>query len=256
LEETIRHYVAHRQDNWSTLLPALEFAYNSSKHRATGVSPFYICTGRNPVKFEELLLPLDTKSPAVGEHVGDMRARAKAAVASIELYNQVMARDANNSRREAEFAVGDQVLLSTKFFKPPADAERGRKLAPKFAGPYNVVAKVPPVAYKLQLPGSTNAHPVFHSSLLKSYKADVIGTRVPAVPDPVQVDGQVEFIVDRIIQDRRVRGKREFIVHWKGYSPHDATWEPLYNVDGSQALVDFEESPCGEECCESCLEFP
>jgi Chromo (CHRromatin Organisation MOdifier) domain len=94
----------------------------------------------------------------------------------------------------------------------------------------------------------------FNSSLLKSYQADVTGTRVPAVPDPVQVEGQVEFVVENIMQDRRVRGKREFLVHWKGYSQHDSTWEPLCNVEGLQALIDFEE--CGEECCESCLRFP
>jgi hypothetical protein len=79
----IRHYVAHRQDDWSTLLPALEFAYNSSKHRAIGVSPFYVYTGRNPVKFEELLLHDVSKSPAVGEHVGNMKKRAEAAATSI-----------------------------------------------------------------------------------------------------------------------------------------------------------------------------
>jgi hypothetical protein len=39
------------------------------------------------------------------------------------------------------------------------------------------------------------------------------------VPEPVQVEGQVEFVVDSIIQDRRVRGKLEFLVHCKGYSP-------------------------------------
>jgi hypothetical protein len=142
------------------------------------VSPFYVCTGRNPVKFEELLLPDESKSPAVGEHVENMKRRAEAAATSTELYNQVMARDANKSRREVEFAVGDQVLLSTKSFKPPADIARGRKFAPKFAGPYNIVAKVSPVAYKLQLPAGTNAHPVFHSSLLRSYKADLTGERV------------------------------------------------------------------------------
>jgi Chromo (CHRromatin Organisation MOdifier) domain len=209
------------------------------------VSPFYVCTGRNPVKFEELLLHDVSKSPAVGAHVGSMKKRAEAAAASICLYNEIMARDANKSRRDAEFKVGDQALLSTKFFKPPADVARGRKFAPKFAGPYNVVAKVSHFAYKLQLPAGTNAHPVFHSSLLRSYKADVTGKRVTIVPDPVQVEGQVEFVVESIIQDRRIRGKREFLVHWKGYSPHDATWEPLYNVDGSQALIDFEESRVG-----------
>jgi transposase InsO family protein len=31
MEEMVRHYVSHRQDDWDQLLPALEFAYNTSK---------------------------------------------------------------------------------------------------------------------------------------------------------------------------------------------------------------------------------
>jgi hypothetical protein len=31
----VRQYVAHHQRCWVTLLPALEFAYNSSNHSAT-----------------------------------------------------------------------------------------------------------------------------------------------------------------------------------------------------------------------------
>jgi Integrase zinc binding domain/Chromo (CHRromatin Organisation MOdifier) domain len=137
------------------------------------------------------------------------------------------------------------LVVVDKLSKPPADIARGRKFAPKFAGPYNIVLKFSPVTYKLQLPAGTNAHPVFHSSLLRSYKADVTVERVSEVPELVHVEGQVEFAVERIIKDRRVRGKREFLVHWKGYSPHDATWEPLYNVDGSQALIEVEESRMG-----------
>jgi Chromo (CHRromatin Organisation MOdifier) domain len=80
---------------------------------------------------------------------------------------------------------------------------------------------------------------------------------VSAVPEPVQVEGQVEFVMESIIQDRHVRDKHEFLVHWKGYSLHDATWEPLYNIDGSQALIDFEESHVGrKECFEPYIEFP
>jgi predicted aspartyl protease/transposase InsO family protein len=245
LEEMVRHYVAHHQRDWAALLPALEFAYNSSKHRATGVSPFYVCTGRNPVKFEEVLLPTEPKTPAVGEHVGDLLTRAKAAATSICLYNEVMAREANSSRRHVEFDIGDKVLLSTKFFKPPSSTPGGRKFAPKFAGPYEVIAKVSPVAYKLQLPEGTNAHPVFHSSLLRVYHPDSTGERTHPVPEPVRVDGQVEFAVEKIIQERRRYGKLEYLVHWKGYPAHDATWEPIENVDGSEALLDFRESRSG-----------
>jgi hypothetical protein len=70
-----------------------------------------------------------------------------------------MEAQANNSRCDENYQVGDQVLLSTRFFKNPADLVHGRILAPKYAGPYEVIEKVSPVAYKL--PG-TNVHPVFH----------------------------------------------------------------------------------------------
>jgi hypothetical protein len=73
MEEMIRHYVSHRQDDWHHLLPALKFAYNSSKHRATGASPFYTCTGRHPLKFDEILLrPLSSKSFAMVHEVLSM----------------------------------------------------------------------------------------------------------------------------------------------------------------------------------------
>jgi hypothetical protein len=219
----VRHYVAHHQRDWAALLPALKFAYNSSKHRATGVSPFYVCRGRNPVEFEEVLYPTEPKTPAVGEHVGDLLTRAKAAATSISLYNEVMVREANSSRRHVEFDIGDKVFLSTKFFKPPSSSPGGRKFAPKFAGPYEVFAKVSLVAYKHQLPEGTNAHPVFHSSLLRVYHPDSTGERTYPVPEPVRVDGQVEFAVEKIFQEWRRFSKLEYIVHWKGYPAHDTT---------------------------------
>jgi hypothetical protein len=63
-----------------------------------------------------------------------------------------MAAYANKRRRPEEHPVGDLVMLSTKFFKPPSDSSRARKLAPKFAGPYKVTERVSPVAYRLELP--------------------------------------------------------------------------------------------------------
>jgi hypothetical protein len=243
MEEMVRHYVSHRQDDWHQLLPALEFAYNTSKHRATGTSPFFTCTGRHPLKFDEILLgPPSSKSPSVVHEVLSMKARSRAANDSIKLYNDVMAAYANKRRRPEEHQVDDLVLLSTKFFKPPSDSSRARKLAPKFAGPYKVVKRVSPVAYKLELPPGTNAHPVFHSSLLKAYKLDSTGERAVQVPEAVTVDGQVEYVVDAVLDDRVRRGKREYLVHWAGYHANDSTWEPIANVQGSEALVTYQES--------------
>jgi Integrase zinc binding domain len=209
MEEMIRHYVSHRQDDWHHLLPALEFAYNSSKHRATGTSPFYTSAGRHPLKFDEMLLgPPSSKSLSVVHEVLSMKARSRSANASIQLYKNIMASYANKRRRPEEHQVGDLVMLTTKFFKPPSDSSRARKLAPKFAGPYKVIKRVSPVAYKLELPQGTNAQPVFHSSLLKVYKIDSTIERVNQVPEPISVDGQVEYIVDSVLDERVRRGKK------------------------------------------------
>jgi hypothetical protein len=46
------------------------------------------------------------------------------------------------------------------------------KLAPRFCGPFEILDRVRPVAYKLALPPTMKAHNVFHVSLLKRYIHD------------------------------------------------------------------------------------
>jgi hypothetical protein len=47
------------------------------------------------------------------------------------------------------------------------------KLAPRFCGPFEILDKVGPVAYKLALPPTVKEQNVFHVSLLKKYIHDV-----------------------------------------------------------------------------------
>ena len=48
LEQYLCHYVSYQQDNWSTLLPLTEFAYNNTPSKTTGVSPFFVNKGYHP----------------------------------------------------------------------------------------------------------------------------------------------------------------------------------------------------------------
>jgi len=41
LEQYLRVYCNYQQDNWSELLPLVEFAYNNAPSVTTGVSPFF-----------------------------------------------------------------------------------------------------------------------------------------------------------------------------------------------------------------------
>jgi hypothetical protein len=121
----------------------------------------------------------------------------------------------NRSRRDFQFGVGDAVLLSTKYFIPEAFRERRRKLAAKFAGPYEITEVRSPVAYRLHLPVWTKAHDVFHASMLKLYHGDANTERANLPPLPVVMQyGEEEFEVEYIISHRRQRGKSQYLVKW------------------------------------------
>ena len=48
LEQYLRMYVNHRQNNWAEWLATAEFAFNNKVHTATKISPFQVNYGRKP----------------------------------------------------------------------------------------------------------------------------------------------------------------------------------------------------------------
>ena len=51
LEQYLRVYCNYQQDNWSKLLPLVEFAYNNAPNApnaATGITPFFANKGYHP----------------------------------------------------------------------------------------------------------------------------------------------------------------------------------------------------------------
>ena len=80
-------------------------------------------------------------------------------------------------------------------------------------------------------------HPVFHVSLLESYHEDSDPTQKQSPPPPVLVQDQVEYKVEDILDSRIFQNKLQYLVHWKGYTPQDATWEPKASLENSRDLI-------------------
>ena len=100
--------------------------------------------------------------------------------------------------------------------------------------------KIGPVAFRLKLPPSLKIHDVFHASLLEHSFENPFPSRNLPRPEPDIVDGEEEFEVETILDSRIYRKRLQYLVHWKGYSTTEATWEPATHVQNApQAIEDF-----------------
>lgn len=76
----------------------------------------------------------------------------------------------NNGRLITEYSAGDKVLInphSLQLLK--TEKGRGKKLLMKYDGPFEILAKVSPVAYRLRMPVSYGVHPVINIAHLERY---------------------------------------------------------------------------------------
>ena len=131
-------------------------------------------------------------------------------------------------RTEREFQIGDWVYLRLQPYKQQSVAYRAsHKLSPRFFGPFKIIQRVGPVAYRLDLPASSCIHPVFHVSCLKA-KLGHNSVPLPSLPSVtsqgVLAPKPVAILQTRTLQLRR-RTITQLLVQWQGCSSDDATWE-------------------------------
>jgi hypothetical protein len=247
LEDMLRHYIDPTQTNWDFLLPMVQFSINNSYHESINSVPFELVYGKRPYLPLDLVVPRGEESAAAVtcDSATSLADRIQTAVARAKLCLQAAQQRADTLRRELQFAVGDEVLLSTKNIKVKTAGTH--KLLPKWIGPFKVLRVVNEVAYKLTLPPSLKIHPVFHVSLLKPYQQS---GRVQPPPVPELIEGELEFEVESVlahrdIQVRRKRNRartpvlqRQYLIKWKGYDESNNTWEPERNCGNCKDKID------------------
>ena len=106
---------------------------------------------------------------------------------------------------------------------------KSAKLTPRYAGPFEIIERIGPVAYKLELPPNlTEIHDVFHVSQLRKYHPDPSHV-IDHVDLPLQTDlsyvEQPVHILDYQIRELRNRRIPQVKVLWRNQKIEEATWE-------------------------------
>ncbi|GKC15369.1 hypothetical protein Tco_1012151 [Tanacetum coccineum] len=136
---------------------------------------------------------------------------------------------ADKRRKPLKFSVGDYVWLKVSPWKGVVRFRKKGKLAPIFVGPFEIIEKVGPVAYRLDLPEELNGvHDTFHVSNLKKCLADPT-LQVPL--DEIRVDAKLNFVEEpvEILKREFKKLKRSRIaivkVRWNSKRGPEFTWE-------------------------------
>jgi Chromo (CHRromatin Organisation MOdifier) domain len=145
---------------------------------------------------------------------------------------------------EPSYQPGDKFMLFTENRRceyMQRHSGRSAKFMPQFDGPF-VVTKTNPSksAYTLDLPNEPDRFATFHASELRKFVPnddDKFPARKLSHPGLVMTpDGEEEWLIDRIL-DERVQGRgRRFLVRWHGWGPEEDRWLPGSKLADTEAL--------------------
>ncbi|KKA22102.1 Retrovirus polyprotein, partial [Rasamsonia emersonii CBS 393.64] len=227
MAQRLRPFVSYYQDNWSELLPMMDFAAAVLPHESTGLSPFAVDRGYEPrVSFDWTAaspprkLKLERKEAQ--NWLRHMENIWKLARTKMEAAQHRQKTQADRHRREVDFGIGDWVMVTTRDWKTERPS---RKLADQAAGPYQIIEKVGN-SFKLNLPDSIRVHPVFApEKLRRATSTEPLQGQIPDAQPPIEVNGQDEWEVEQILASKLRYGKLYYRVKWIGYDD-DPKWYP------------------------------
>jgi len=223
INQRLRPFVNHYQDNWPRAIPALDAVQASLPHDSTGLEPHEVLFGfPMPMPFDWESRTTDFADSTARERIN--REDAQEAARRIQGYvdyarekifkaQERQAAQANRHRRKPDFDVGDHVVIlkQSEMTGRPSD-----KLSfPVTQQHYRILEKTEHGAFRLEVPDSWRGTATFTPDRLRRYPNNPLPRQAAENPpgEQVQAGQEEEWEVERILASRTHRGKLQYQVH-------------------------------------------
>jgi Chromo (CHRromatin Organisation MOdifier) domain len=234
IEQYLRIFINHHQNDWVEWLPIAEFAYNNQVHSSTHQTPFQLnsrqdpCLGTEPIHSGTIKATLD--------FITHMQKAMDEAQSALQKATEDMAHFYDAHCAEApEYIAGDQVWLDTWDISTDWPT---KKLSDKWLRPYKVKKVISHSAIHLKLPTLMKIHPVFHISKLHPFQPDpIIKQAAHPPPPPVLRGGEEEYEVKWIKNSWYFWRKLQYLVKWRDYPASDNEWIPEANLENAPDVI-------------------
>ncbi|KAA0050673.1 pol protein [Cucumis melo var. makuwa] len=228
LEDMLRACALEFPGSWDSHLHLMEFAYKNSYQATIDMAPFEALYGkccRSPVCWGEVgeqRLMGPELGQSTNEAIQKIRSRMHTAQSRQKCYADVR-------RKDLEFEVGDKVFLKVAPMRGVLRFERRGKLSPRFVGPFEILERIGPVAYRLALPPSlSTVHDVFHVSMLRKHVPDpshIVDYEPLEIDENLSYTEQPVEVLAREVKTLRNKEIPLVKVLWRNHRVEEATWE-------------------------------
>ena len=175
LEQYLHIYCNYQQDNWSKLLPLVEFTYNNTLSAITSVSPFFANKGYH------LNITIHPKcniaSSRAYDFAIDFNELQSTLKAEISTAQQCYQKSTNvRCSPTSNFKVDNKVFVKAKFVWTTHPL---KKLSEKYLRPYKIIAQPGTLSFTLRLPEfMCSVHPVFYVFILEPATSNTFSERI------------------------------------------------------------------------------